>query len=152
MSETVSQNKFNLQGEPEEGYSESEPRQSGKDGSAEDKPAEAAKTKAGKKVRFEEDTQNMGSEDKKSRKEDNHKESAPTSYNFSLWHGETIKEMNNCLTQAKASLKRVQTRVKELGDKKKALIQEEEDLQAEIAMFKKSIKKKRSLALFVDLP
>ncbi|KAF5682431.1 hypothetical protein FDENT_7675 [Fusarium denticulatum] len=148
MSETVSKDKISLQGEPEEDQSEP----SGKDGSAEDKPAEATKTKAGKKVRFKDDPQNMDSEGKKSRKEHNHKESAHTSYKFSLWDGETIKEMNNCLIKAKAGLKRVQTRVKELEDKKKALLQEEEDLQAEIAMFKRSIKKKRLLALFVDLP
>ncbi|KAF5553631.1 hypothetical protein FPHYL_8668 [Fusarium phyllophilum] len=152
MSETVSKNKLSLQGEPEGDNSGSEPRQSGKDGSAEEKPTEETKTKAEKKVRFKDDPQEMDSKDKKSRNGDNPKNSAPTSYRFSLWDGETIKEMNNCLIKAKADLKRVETRVKELEDKKKALLQEREDLQTEIAMFKRSIKKKRSLALFVGLP
>ncbi|KAG5803126.1 hypothetical protein H9Q74_012268 [Fusarium xylarioides] len=152
MSETASKNKLSLQSEPEGDKSESEPRQSGKDGCAEEKPTEETKTKAGNKVRFKDNPQEMDSKDKKSRNGDNPKKSASTSYRFSLWDGETIKEMNNCLIGAKADLTRVQTRVKELEDKKKALLQEEEDLQAEIAMLRKSIEKKRLLALFVDMP
>ncbi|KAF5552903.1 hypothetical protein FMEXI_2683 [Fusarium mexicanum] len=137
MSEAVSQNKPSLQGKPEID-------QSG--------PTEETKAKTGKKVRFKDDPPEMDSKDKKSRNKGNQKGSAPTSYNFSLWDGETIKELNNCLSQAKASLKRVETKVKELEDKKKALLKEKEDLRTEIDIFKKSIKKKRSLALFVDMP
>ncbi|PNP55217.1 hypothetical protein FNYG_15544 [Fusarium nygamai] len=153
MPETVSQNEISTKGEPPtEGQSESGPEHTNKNCLVEDKPTGEAKTKPGKKVRFKEDQPKMDLEDKKPRKEHNHKDSAPTSYRFSLWDGEIIKEMNNCLIKAKADLKRVQTRVKELEDKKKALLQEEGDLQAEIAMLRKSIKKKRSLALFVDMP
>ncbi|KAF5669365.1 hypothetical protein FCIRC_9308 [Fusarium circinatum] len=137
MPETVSQNKLGLQGEHEIDQSE---------------PTKETKTKAGKKVRFKDDPPKMDSKDKKSRNKCNQKGSVPTSYNFSLWDGETIKNLNNCLSQAKASLKRVETKVKELEDKKKALLKEQEDLRTEIDIFKKSIKRKRSLALFVDMP
>ncbi|KAF5242494.1 hypothetical protein FANTH_8660 [Fusarium anthophilum] len=137
MSETVSQNKLGLQDKPEIDQSGS---------------TDETKAKTGKKVRFKDDPPKMDSKDKKSRNNDNRTECAPTSYRFSLWDGETIKELNNCLSQAKASLKCVETKVKQLEDKKKALLKEQEDLQTEIKMHKKSIKKKRSLALFADLP
>ncbi|KAF5649406.1 hypothetical protein F52700_680 [Fusarium sp. NRRL 52700] len=152
MSEPASQNKLSLQEEPEEDQSRPGPSQSGKHGSAEDDLTEGKKPRADKTVRFKEGPKKMVPKDEKSRNEDSKKQSAPTRYNFSLWDGETIRELNNCLVQAKASLKRVQTRVKKLEDKKKELLEEEEDLEAKIALFKRSIQKKRSLALFVDMP
>ncbi|KAG7405586.1 hypothetical protein Forpe1208_v014797 [Fusarium oxysporum f. sp. rapae] len=153
MPEPVSQNKHSLRGEAQGVKSESEQGQSDENDFKEDKLSQdEAKEKSTKKVRFQEDSQIKDPEKKRSHNEANHKVSAPTSSNISLWDAETIKELNNCLIEAKTTLKRVQERVKELEDRKKALLEEEKDLQNEVDMFKKSIKKKRSLALFVDLP
>ncbi|KAF5559354.1 hypothetical protein FNAPI_4798 [Fusarium napiforme] len=153
MPETVSQNEISTKSEPPAGdQSGSGPEHTNKNCLVEDKRTREAKTIPRKKVRFKEDQPKMDLEDKKPHKGHNHKESAPKSYRFSLWDGEIINEMDNCLIKAKADLKRVQARVKELEDKKKALLREEEDLQAEIAILRGSIKKKRSLALFGDIP
>ncbi|KAI7762448.1 hypothetical protein LZL87_008794 [Fusarium oxysporum] len=114
MPEPVSQNKHSFQGEPQGDQSKSEQGQSDEDDSKENKPSkDEANEKSAKKVRFQEDSQRKDPEKKKSHNEDNHKVSAPTSSNISLWDAETIKELNNCLIEAKTTLKRVQERVKE---------------------------------------